>query len=168
MIKKRIRSRPAKVSAKIIPLKFPKRQRKRADDRWGRTVIARGFTTLPTMLFWAQARLKLTPDEFNVVLQLASYWWDANEDPRPAKDTIAARMGKSPRTVQRYLTKLESKKLISRIARFRPGRGQGPNAYSLEGLVTRLTELEPEFRKVTEQNRIRRQRVERPKEAEGA
>jgi Helix-turn-helix domain len=147
----------------VVPLK-PK-PRRRAEERWGKAVIDRGFTVLPSMLFWAQARLKLTPDEFNVVLQLAAHWWDANEDPRPAKDTIAERMGKDPRTIQRYLTQLEQKGLLRRIARYRPGRGQGANAYSLEGLVKCLGELEPEFRKVIEQNRIRRQRVERPREA---
>jgi predicted transcriptional regulator len=147
----------------VVPLK-PK-PRRRAEERWGKAVIDRGFTVLPSMLFWAQARLKLTPDEFNVVLQLAAHWWDANEDPRPAKDTIAERMGKDPRTIQRYLTQLERKGLVRRIPRYRPGRGQGANAYSLVGLVKRLEELEPEFRKVIEQNRIRRQRVERPREA---
>ena len=120
------------------------------------------------MLFRAQARLGLTADEFNVVLQLVAHWWDANEDPRPAKDTIAERMGKDPRTIQRYITGLEQKGLVKRIPRFRPGRGQGANAYSLEGLVTRLEELEPEFRKVIEQNRIRRRRVERPMAARDA
>lgn len=147
----------------VVPLK-PK-PRRRAEERWGKAVIDRGFTVLPSMLFWAQARLKLTPDEFNVVLQLAAHWWDANEDPRPAKDTIAERMGKDPRTIQRYLTQLERKGLARRIPRYQPGRGQGANAYSLVGLVKRLEELEPEFRKVIEQNRIRRQRVERPREA---
>lgn len=151
---------------KVVPLK-PK-PRRRAEQRWGKSVIERGFTVLPSMLFWAQARLGLTPDEFNVVLQLAAHWWDANENPRPAKDTIAERMGKNPRTIQRYLTQLEEKGLIKRIARFRPGRGQGANAYALDGLVKKLEELEPEFRKVIEQNRIRRQKVERPKEASGA
>jgi hypothetical protein len=36
--------------------------KRRADERWGKAVIERGFTVLPSMLFWAQARLKLTPD----------------------------------------------------------------------------------------------------------
>jgi hypothetical protein len=151
---------------KIVSLK-PK-PRRRADQRWGKAVIERGFTVLPSMLFWAQARLGLTPDEFNVVLQLAAHWWDANDNPRPAKDTIAERMGKNPRTIQRYLTQLEGKGLLKRIPRFRPGRGQGANGYSLDGLVHKLEMLEPEFRKVIEQNRLRRRRVERPKEASGA
>jgi len=161
---------PPKPTAAVIPLKPSQRRppKRRADQRWGKAVIDRGFTVIPTMLFWAQARLGLSADEFNVVLQLVAHWWDANEDPRPAKDTIAERMGKDARTIQRYITGLEQKGLVKRIPRFRPGRGQGPNAYSLEGLVTRLEELEPEFRKVIEQNRIRRRRVERPMAARDA
>lgn len=153
----------AKPHLNLVPM-TPK-PRRRADERWGKAVIERGFTVLPTMLLWAQARLGLTPDEFNVVVQLAAHWWDANENPRPAKDTIAERMGKNPRTIQRYLTQLEGKGLVKRIARYRPGRGQGANSYSLDGLVKRLEDLEPEFRKVIEQNRLRRRRVEHPKEA---
>ena len=149
--------------AKVISLKVRQAPRRRADQRWGRAVIERGFTVVPTMLFWAQARLELTPDEFNVVLQIAAHWWDGNDDPWLAKNTIAERMNKKPRTIQRYLTQLEEKGLIKRIARYRPGRGgQRANAFSLEGLVARLEELEPEFRKVMEQNRLRRRRVERP------
>jgi hypothetical protein len=75
---------PTKPTATVIPLK-PSLQpppKRRADQRWGKAVIERGFTVVPTMLFWAQARLGLTADEFNVVLQLVAHWWDANEDPR--------------------------------------------------------------------------------------
>jgi hypothetical protein len=160
--------KPTVVALKIAALKKPEPKR-RSDERWGKAVIARGFTVLPSMLFWAQARLRLTPDEFNVIVQLAAHWWDANEDPRPAKDTIAERMGKNPRTVQRYITQLEEKGLLARKMRFRPGRaGQAPNGYSLEGLVKKLEALEPEFRQMVEQNRLRRRKVERPKEARGA
>jgi len=49
-------------------------------------------------------------------------------------------MGKDSRTIQRYLTQLERKGLVRRIPRYRPGRGQGANAYSLVGLVKRLEE----------------------------
>jgi predicted transcriptional regulator len=155
---------------KVVPLKPAKpAPKRRADERWGKAVIARGFTVLPSMLFWAQARLKLSPAQFNVVLQIAAHWWDANEDPWPSKETIAQRMGKDPRTVQRYVAQLEKRGLVERRARFRPGRGgQAPNGYSLKGLVAKLEALEPEFRKMVEQNRNRRQRVERPKEATGA
>jgi Mn-dependent DtxR family transcriptional regulator len=38
--------------------------------------------------------------------------------PFPAKDTIARRMGKSPRQVQRYITELEEAGFIKRVERF--------------------------------------------------
>lgn len=161
-----------KPTAKVIALPKaapPPKPKRRSEQRWGKAVIDRGFTVVPSMLFWAQARLRITPEEFNVIMQLAAHWWDANEDPRPAKDTIAERMGKDPRTVQRYITQLEKKGLVERKERFRPGRGgQAPNGYSLDGLVKQLEALEPEFRKMVELNRDRRRRVERPKEAKGA
>jgi hypothetical protein len=158
----------AKPQLKVVPLKPKPKPSRRAAERWGKAVHDRGFTVIPTMLFWAQRRLRLNPAQFNVILQLVAHWWDANENPRPAKDTIAERMKKDPRTIQRYLAQLEKKGLVKRIPRFRPGRGQGANAYSLDGLVKRLAELEPEFRKVIEQNRLRRRRVENPMEAKGA
>jgi hypothetical protein len=74
-------------------------------------------------------------------------------------------MHKNPRTVQRYITQLEKRGLVTRKSRYRPGRGgQAPNGYSLAGLVKQLEALEPEFRKMVELNRDRRRRVERPKE----
>jgi hypothetical protein len=153
----------------VVSLKLAaKKPRRRAEERWGKSVIERGFTILPTMLFWAQGRLNLTAEEFNVALQIAVHWWDANDDPWVAKDTIAARMGKDPRTIQRYLTQLEKKGLIGRIPRYRPGHGQTANGYSFEGLKKRLEALEPEFRKMIEQNRLRRRKVESPSAAKGA
>jgi hypothetical protein len=139
-----------------------KKAKRRSEDHWGAAVMARGFTILPSILFWAQGRLDLTPEEFNVLVQLASHWWDANDNPHPSKERLAERIGKNPRTIQRYLTQLEKKGFIGRLARFRANKGQTSNGYALTGLVEKLAALEPEFKKVTEQNRLRRQKVERP------
>lgn len=152
-----------KPTAKVVLFKpVAKKPARRADQLWGKSVIARGFTTLPTMLFLGQARLKLQPDELNVILQIAAHRWDANQDPFLSKETIAKRMGKNARTVQRYLTQLEEKGLVRRIKRFRTGHGQAANGFSLDGLVRKLEALEPEFRKLSEQNKIRRRKVEVP------
>ncbi len=69
-------------------------------------------------------------------------------------------MRKSPRTVQRVLTQLEKAGHIKRIARFRGHKAQTSNAYALDGVASKLIALEPEFRKATEQNKIRRRKVE--------
>ena len=78
----------------VIKLVTPK---KRAKEKWPASVMARGYSTIPSILLWGQARLGLEPDELNVLLQLVSHWWSADHDPHPAKETVARRMGKSAR-----------------------------------------------------------------------
>jgi hypothetical protein len=71
-------------------------------------------------------------------------------------------MKKHPRTVQAYLTSLEKKGFIRRIERFKVNKGQDANGYDLAGLVAQLNAIAPEFKKVAEQNKLRRRRVEKP------
>ena len=115
---------------------------------------------LPSLLFKAQAKLKLTPMQLNVLLHIIEPWWDADRLPWIAKDTIAQRMRKSPRSIQRVITQLENAGHIKRIERFYGRKQQTANAYALDGLVQRLVGLEPEFKRVKEQNRLRKKKVE--------
>jgi predicted transcriptional regulator len=138
-----------------------KRDRTKSDDRWSDAVMERGHTIIPTILFWGQAKLGLTPDELNVLLQIISHWFYGGNDPHPSKDRIAERMRKHPRTVQAYLTSLEDKGFITRVERFKPNKGQDANGYDLSGLVAKLQAIAPEFKKVAEQNKLRRRRVEK-------
>ena len=103
----------------------------------------------------------LEPDEFNVLLQLVSHWWSADHDPHPAKQTIARRMGKSARMVQRHLTSLEEKGFIERITRYKLHQGQDSNGYDLKGLIAKLEAIAPEFEKTADQNKRRRAKVEK-------
>jgi len=119
----------------VIPLPTTKKRGNRAEDKWSPQVMKLGYTPLPNLLLRAQGKLKLTPSQFNVLVQVAEHWWEAERDPYPAKDTIARRMNKSPRQVQRYLTQLERAGLIKRIARFSGRKAQINNAYSFEGLI---------------------------------
>lgn len=115
---------------------------------------------IPSILLWGQAKMNLEPDELNVLLQLISHWWTAEHDPHPAKETIARRMGKEPRTIQRHLTKLEKKGFIKRVARFKTHKGQDSNGYDLSGLIAKLEAVAPEFKTVAEQNKRRRAKAE--------
>lgn len=144
----------------VVKLATTKRKKQRAEDKFGVPVMKHGYTTLPNLLLQAQGRLAIGHAEFNVLVQLISHWWDADRDPYPAKDTIARRMGLSPRQVQRYLTNLEKAGLIRRIARFSGQKAQIANAYDLGPLVRELGAIEPEFRKAAEQRRLRQKRVE--------
>lgn len=144
----------------VIKLPVEKKTRRRAEDKFGSKVLKHGYTMLPNLLLSAQGRLDISPMAFNVLVQLIGHWWEADRNPYPAKQTIATRMGKSPRQVQRYLTELEKAKLVRRIERFTGQKSQTSNEYELAGLVERLSVLEPEFAKVLEQRKIRAKKVE--------
>lgn len=134
--------------------------KKRAKEKWPDAVLERGYSMIPSILLWGQAKMDLKPDELNVLLQLISHWWAAGHDPHPAKDTIARRMGKEPRTVQRHLTSLEKKGFVKRIVRYKQNKGQDANGYDLTGLIQKLEAIAPEFKKVADQNKRRRAKAE--------
>lgn len=129
-------------------------------ERWPSAVMARGYAQIPSILFWGQGKLGLKPDEFNVLLQLISHWWTRDQNPHPSKETIARRMNKDPRTIQRHLTTLEDAGFIKRVKRFKMHKGQDSNGYDLRGLIKKLKEIAPDFEKTTDQNRRRRAKVE--------
>lgn len=147
-------------------IEFPKTKATKADQRrfearWGKTVAGRGYTMLPAVLIRAQHRLGLEPEHFNALLHLVYHWWEPDNNPYPAKATIAARMDKSPKTVQRYLKALEDAGLIRRIERFEANKGQTSNEYDLSGLVKKLEVIAAEEAKVAEENKARATSVER-------
>lgn len=133
---------------------------KSGEDRWPSSVMKRGYTSVPTILLWGQGKLGLTPEEMNVLLQLISHWWIKSDNPHPSKATIARRMGRDPRTIQRHLTSLEDKKIIKRQERRKVHKGQDSNGYDLRGLIKKLEEIVPEFDKAAEQNKRRRAKAE--------
>jgi predicted transcriptional regulator len=130
--------------------------------RWGRGVAQHGYTMVPTVLLWMQGRLGLNPSQFLVLLQVLSHWFKDDSLPWPAKETIATRLGIKPRQIQRILTDLETAGLIKRVPRHFGHGGQTSNAYDPSGLVKRIKELEPEYRKMKEENKARRAEVETP------
>jgi len=139
---------------------LPKKAKQRAEDKWSPQVMKLGYTPLPNLLLRAQGKLKLSPVMLNVLVQLAEHWWEADKNPFPAKDRIAIRMGKSPRQVQRYITKLESAGFVKRIERFTGKKAQTSNEYSLAGLIGKLKAVEPEFSKAKEMKKLKSKRLE--------
>ena len=101
-----------------------------------------GYTMLPNLLLQAQGRLGISPVQLNVLVQLIQHWWDADSDPFLAKETIARRMRKGPRQIQRYLIELELAGLLKRRPRFKGHQAQTSNAYDLDGLVSKLAAIE--------------------------
>jgi len=144
-------------------LQFTQAMKKlQAKQRWSGNVMDRGYTIIPTILLWGQAKLGLNANELNVLLQIISHWFYAGNDPHPSKGRIAERMGKDPRTVQEYLTNLENKGFLKRVPRYRASKGQDSNGYDLSGLAAKLEAIAPEFKKVSEMNKNRRRKVEAP------
>jgi len=136
-------------TAKVVQLR-PKAERE-SEKKWGQAVMDLGYSTIPSLIFRAQARLGLSPVQLALLLHLADYWWKRAQMPFPSKATLAERMNLSPRQIQRYLTELEDGGFIERVERYAGHKGQQSNEYNMAGLVRKLKKLEPEFSEVKEQ-----------------
>jgi biotin operon repressor len=147
-------------SADIIQLPRAKKNRRSAEDKFGAGIMKLGFTVMPNLLLQAQGRLKIKPVQLTVLVQLLQHWWNADENPYPSKEAIARRLGKSERSVQRYLAELEKAGLIKRISRFKGHKGQTSNGYDLGGLVAMLKAIEPEFSRAAEVKRNKQKKLE--------
>ena len=131
--------------------------------RWGANVADHGYTMVPSVFFALQAELALTSQQAMVLLHLLDRWWLSGSGfPWPSKKSLANRLSLSQRQVQRILTDLENEGLIKRLSRHYESGGQKSNAYDLTGLIDRLKELEPTYRKAREDQRARRARAEAP------
>lgn len=142
---------------KVAPEK--KTRKSPASQKWGAKVMDSGFCMLPSLLLRAQRRLHLNPTQLAVLIQIVDHWWDAGRKPYPSKKELSQRLGIGERQIQRYLTDLEDEGLIKRIPRYADHKGRMSNMYDLQGLVDKLTELEPDFREARNQARQSRQKA---------
>ncbi len=117
--------------------------------RYGAQLLSGGYTALPTYVYVYYARLNVTEAELVFIAQLCTYWW-STRDPYPGEAALAARMGKTVRTIQGYLRSLEGKGLLHIQTQFSTHGQQHTNTYDLrpffaavEGLA-RLDGLRPE------------------------
>lgn len=107
--------------------------------KWGRPLMAAGWTIVPNTLIEHQDLWKLDPLDMNILLQLFARWWQADNKPYLSKKTIAKAVGKHPRTVQRRIKKMEDRKLIRREERNGPSLSRQTNRYHFEGLIKAVT-----------------------------
>ena len=128
-------------------------------EKWTSEVVKEGYTILPSILLLGQRRLGVSPELLNVILHLSVHWWYKDHLPYPAKRVLAQRMGKSERQIQRYITELENRGYVKRIPKYKEHGGQVSNRYSLDGLVSELKRIAPDFEKA----RKGRQNVEKPR-----
>jgi hypothetical protein len=150
------------VDADGKPPTSTKKARRASEEKWGQDVMALGFVIVPSLLFRAQQRLKITPTQLAVLMHLAEYWWEAGRYPHPSKKTLGDRVGLSARQVQRCIKELEDAQLVKRVERRQLHKGKTSNFYDLSGLIDKLKELEPQFRVVEDDAKAARKRVARP------
>jgi hypothetical protein len=127
---------------------------RRLVQRYGLALLTGGYTALPTYAWVYYARLGVTEAEMVCLAQLCTYWW-STRDPYPGEAALAARMGKTVRTIQGYLRSLEGKGLLHIQTQFSAHGRQSTNAYDLrpffaavEGLARLdglLSELDGQF-----------------------
>lgn len=113
------------------------------EEKWGKKNLEMGWTAIPTALFILQGELKLSPVQFNVLMNILLHWW-GKDWPHPSQKSIAHRIGMSPKTVQRAILSIEEMGLIKKQRTSREHRKyNGRNIYDLTPLIQKLEELIP-------------------------
>jgi len=98
--------------------------------RYGVALLTGGYTAIPTYAWVYYARLGVSEAEMVLIAQLCTYWW-TERAPHPGEAALAARMGKTVRTIQGYLRSLEAKGLLHIQTRLSTNGRQSTNAYDL-------------------------------------
>jgi predicted transcriptional regulator len=113
-------------------------------QKWGETTLTLGWTAIPTTLIFLQERFGITPLGMNIILNLVAHWWDAKENPYPAQESLASRIGVSKRSIQREMASLIERGLLSKkqSSTHHP-KYHGRNSYDLSPLVKMLQEQSP-------------------------
>ena len=112
---------------------------------------------IPSTILERQEALGLDPVDMNILLQLARYWWRADNPPHPAIGTIAKCIKKSVSTVQRRIKRMEAAGLITIEHRHdsRHG-GQMSSNYHFPGLIKTATGYAREALDEKEANRLKK------------
>ena len=129
---------------------------------FGEKVVSQGYTGVPNILLRAQKRLGISATQFNIIIQLLSYWFDPGNPPCPPKRDLAQRMGITTQTLRVNIAALEERGFIRREQRKTAAGDYGSNRYHLDGLVKKLQELEPGFEEERQERRDARKRTETP------
>ncbi len=108
----------------------PESSDRRLVQRYGIALLTGGYTAIPTYAWVYYARLGVSEAEVVLIAQLCTYWW-STRDPYPGEAALAARMGKTVRTIQGYLRSLEGKGLLHIQTRLSNHGRQSTNAYDL-------------------------------------
>ena len=152
-----------KIMNNVVQIAPKKETLQASEKKWGKQVIKVGFNVVPSLLFRAQQRLGLTPQQLVVILHLTDFWWEYGRKPWPSVNTLAERMGLKRRQVQRITAELETAGLIKRVERTAKHKGKLSNEYDLSGLVKKLNELASEFLEADKKAKEIKKEVATPK-----
>ena len=152
----------------MLNAKVKQQDQLRANERkWTKPLLAAGWTMIPSVILERQRAFRLDPLDFNILMQLARYWWYSDNPPHPSKKAIAECLNVSQSTVQRRIAKLEADGLIRREYRFgAPGGGQQTNEYHFDGLIEAAMPYAEEViaeRKARQQEQADRRTRKRPR-----
>ncbi len=98
--------------------------------RYGAGLLTGGYTAIPTYAWVYYARLGVSEAEMVLIAQLCTYWW-TERAPHPGEAALAARMGKTVRTIQGYLRSLDAKGFLHIETRLSNHGQQRTNSYDL-------------------------------------
>lgn len=139
-----------------------KRQKSSTERIFGPAVMSHGFTGVPNILVRGQKRLGLNTAQFNILIQLLSYWMDPAKPPYPSKRNLLERLEMSETTLQKHIRALEAQGFLEREQQTTAAGDFGSNIYHLDGLVRKLKKLAPDFDDERAERDAARQKTERP------
>lgn len=108
-----------------------------AREKFG-SAIDGGFQAVPDVLLKHQNKLGLSPVDVVILLNIMMHWWNAHDKPYPRLVTIAQRIGVTPRTVERRISRMEKAKLLRRLPAEKKEKGLSVRRFDLGGIVSRL------------------------------
>jgi len=114
----------------VPPAPAPEGIDRRLVVRYGAGLLTGGYTAIPTYAWVYYARLGVSEAEMVLIAQLCTYWW-TERAPHPGEAALAARMGKTVRTIQGYIRSLEAKGLLHIETRLSDHGQQRTNSYDL-------------------------------------
>ena len=131
---------------------------KENEKKWGKPLIAAGWTLVPSSLIRGQRALGLTPMDLSILLQLFTYWWTKDKPPYVGKRTIAGAIGVDERHVRRRLKALQEVGYITVKRRKGALGGDATSAFTFDGLIAAATKLAEDQLEYIAERRERRTR----------
>lgn len=98
------------------------------EEKWGKSILDAGWTSVPNALLKYAGELKLDPTETLVLIYLMRFWWRARDLPYPSISKTSEEMGVSRKTMTKKFASLREKGFIKLV------KQGGRTKFSLEGL----------------------------------